>query len=119
MGTAGIPGGWALQGYSAVGHYRDTWWSGTEGKLGVTPCSYAISKDYGRDAMHLTSGNTALCANREQAWRYAPKIHKNGAMPPQQAKARRYALREYGAVRSAIIADAALCAQRPATLRYA
>ena len=29
MGTAGILGAWALQGYSAVGQCRDTWWLGT------------------------------------------------------------------------------------------
>ena len=34
MGTAGILGGWALQGYFAVGHCRDTWWLGTSGILG-------------------------------------------------------------------------------------
>ena len=29
LGTAGILGGWALQGYSALEHCRDTWWLGT------------------------------------------------------------------------------------------
>ena len=26
LGTAGILGGWALQGYLVVGHCGDTWW---------------------------------------------------------------------------------------------
>ena len=34
MGTAGILGGWALQGYVAIEHCRDTWWLGTAGILG-------------------------------------------------------------------------------------
>ena len=33
LGTAGILGGWALQGYLAVGHCRDTWRLGTAGIL--------------------------------------------------------------------------------------
>ena len=31
MGTAGIRGGWALQGYLVAGHCRDTWWLGAAG----------------------------------------------------------------------------------------
>ena len=34
LGTAGIFGGRALQGYLVVGHCRDTWWWGTAGILG-------------------------------------------------------------------------------------
>ena len=34
LGTAGILGGRALQGYLVVGHCRDTWWLGTAGILG-------------------------------------------------------------------------------------
>ena len=33
FGTAGILGGWALQGYLVVGHCTDTWWLGTAGIL--------------------------------------------------------------------------------------
>ena len=34
LGTAGILGGWTLQGYLVVGHYRDTLRLGTAGILG-------------------------------------------------------------------------------------
>ena len=34
LGSVRILCGWALQGYSAVGHCRDTWWLGTAGILG-------------------------------------------------------------------------------------
>ena len=34
LGTVGILGGWALQGYSAAGYCKDTWWLGTAGILG-------------------------------------------------------------------------------------
>ena len=34
LGTAGILGGRALQGYLVVGHCKDTWWLGTAGILG-------------------------------------------------------------------------------------
>ena len=34
LGSARILGGWALQGYFAVGYCRDAWWLGTAGTLG-------------------------------------------------------------------------------------
>ena len=36
LGTPGIFGGWTLQGYSAVGHCRDTWHLGTAGLQGYS-----------------------------------------------------------------------------------
>ena len=33
MGTAGVLGGWTLQGHLVVGHCRDTWWLGAAGTL--------------------------------------------------------------------------------------
>ena len=55
MGTAGILGGWALQGLSAVGHCRDTLRLGTAGILGGWSLKSASSR--ARTTSTLKSSN--------------------------------------------------------------
>ena len=78
LGTAGILGGWALQGYFAVGHIRqalqgyslvlhwlDTWWLGTAGILGGWSLKSASSR--ARTTSTLKSNNpTARVGNKPQ-----------------------------------------------------
>ena len=102
LGTAGILGGWALQGYlvvgqckdtlwlglqgySAVGHCRDIWWLGTAGILGGWSRKSASSR--ARTTSTLQSNNpTARVGNKGIESLRNPQIKDSlfPANPPQQ-----------------------------------
>ena len=67
LGTAGILGGWALQGYFAVGHCRDTCWLGTAGIF----CGWALQGylvvGHCRDTLRLGTAGI-LCGLALQAY---------------------------------------------------
>ena len=53
LGTAGMRGGWALRGYLVVGHCRDTWWLGTAGIRGGWALQGYLVVGHCRDTLRL------------------------------------------------------------------
>ena len=73
LGSAGIFGGRALQGYLMVGHCRDTWWLGTvgilcgwelQGYVAIEHCSQASRGGRGQHRL-LNSNNPTARVGKE------------------------------------------------------